>query len=63
MNPIVYLESSVISYLTARPSRDLVIAGQQAITLDWWENHRQRFALFPSFTWEHTVRQALLGDS
>ena len=45
MKPIVYLESSVISYLTARPSRDVVIAGRQAITLDWWENHRQRFAL------------------
>ena len=41
----VYIESSVISYLTSRPSRDIVIAGRQAITLDWWENHRQRFDL------------------
>lgn len=39
----VYIESSVISYLTSRPSRDIVIAGRQAITLDWWENHRQRY--------------------
>ena len=41
----VYLETSVISYLTARPNRDVVIAGRQAITLDWWENQRHRFEL------------------
>ena len=45
MPDTVYIESSVISYLTSRPSRDIVIAGRQAITLDWWENHRQRFDL------------------
>jgi hypothetical protein len=28
----LYLETSVISYLTARPSRDLVIAAHQQIT-------------------------------
>ena len=36
----VYIESSVISYLTARPSRDIVTAARQAITLDWWQNQR-----------------------
>ena len=45
MNSIVYIESSVISYLVSRPSRDVVIAGRQAISHDWWENHRQRFEL------------------
>ena len=45
MNPTVYIESSVISYLASRPSRDIVIAGRQAISWDWWENHRQRFEL------------------
>ncbi|MDD4735511.1 MAG: type II toxin-antitoxin system VapC family toxin [Kiritimatiellae bacterium] len=45
MKPIVYIESSVISYLTSRPSRDVVIAGRQAVTHDWWENHRSRFEL------------------
>ena len=29
----------------SRPSRDVVIAGRQAITHDWWKNHRQRFEL------------------
>lgn len=37
MKPSVYIESSVISYLTSRASRDLVIAAHQAITQDWWD--------------------------
>ena len=45
INRIVYIESSVISYLVSRPSRDVVIAGRQAISHEWWENHRQRFEL------------------
>jgi predicted nucleic acid-binding protein len=35
--PTVYIETSVISYLTARPSRDLVVAAHQQITSEWWE--------------------------
>lgn len=38
MKPTVYLETSVISYRTARPSRDLVVAGHQQITHEWWEH-------------------------
>jgi hypothetical protein len=45
VKPSVYIESSVISYLAAHPSRDVVVAGRQAITHDWWANHRQRFEL------------------
>jgi len=45
MKPKVYVETSVISYLAARPSRDLVVAARQAITRDWWENQRRRFEL------------------
>jgi len=45
MKPTVYIESSVISYLASWPSRDIVIAGRQAITRDWWETQRQRFDL------------------
>jgi hypothetical protein len=36
MKPAVYIETSVISYLTARMSRDLVVAAHQQITQDWW---------------------------
>lgn len=45
MKPVVYIESSVIGYLVSRPNRDVVVAGRQAITQDWWTNHRLRFEL------------------
>jgi hypothetical protein len=32
----VYIETSVVSYYTARPSRDVVIAGHQQVTHDFW---------------------------
>ena len=44
MKPTVYVETTVPSYLTAWPSRDLVRAGQQQITRDWW-NHRNEYEL------------------
>ena len=31
----VYLETSVVSYLVARRSRDLIVAGRQQLTIDW----------------------------
>ena len=48
MNKSVYIESSVISYLTARPSRDLVIAGHQAVTTEWWDERRLRYDVYVS---------------
>ena len=48
MNRSVYIESSIISYLAARPSRDLVIAGHQAVTAEWWDNHRLRYDVYVS---------------
>ena len=60
MNPVVYIESSVISYLASRPSRDVVVAARQAISHDWWENHRQRFELRISALVEEEISR---GDS
>lgn len=37
MKPTVYLETSVISYRAARPSRDLLVAAHQQVTHEWWE--------------------------
>ena len=50
----------MISYLASRPSRDVVIAGRQAISQDWWENQSQRFELRISALVEE---EASRGDS
>jgi predicted nucleic acid-binding protein len=44
----VYIETSVVSYLTALPARDLLAAAWQNATNRWWETRRQRFELFTS---------------
>jgi len=41
----VYIETTIVSYLTARPSRDVVIAGHQQITHDWWDTSRSDYEL------------------
>ncbi len=56
---IVYLETSVISYLAARPSKDPLVAGQQQVTRDWWDKERHLYRLFISQT---VLREASLGD-
>ena len=55
----VYIETSVISYLTARPSRDLITAAHQQLTIDWWENRSADFDLYVS---QLVVREASAGD-
>jgi len=44
----VYVETTVISYLVSRPSRDILIAAHQQVTNEWWENRRQEFECFIS---------------
>ena len=48
MKPRVYVETSVVSYLTARPARDIVVAGRQQSTRDWWATASRRFELVVS---------------
>jgi predicted nucleic acid-binding protein len=55
----VYVETSVFSYLAARPSRDLLVAGHQQVTRDWWEA-RHRFELFVS---DAVLEEAARGDA
>jgi predicted nucleic acid-binding protein len=59
MKTKVYVETSVISYLTSRPSRDIVIAGHQQTTRDWWYIHRTRFDVVAS---QLVVQEASAGD-
>jgi predicted nucleic acid-binding protein len=54
----VYIETSVISYLTAWRSRDIVIAGNQETTKEWWE----RRADFDIFISQFVLDEAAAGD-
>jgi len=44
----IYIETSIVSYLTALPSRDLLAAAWQKATAEWWESQRSRFDLYTS---------------
>lgn len=59
MKETVYLETTVISYLTAWRSRDLVTAAQQQITEEWWNSDRTRYELYVS---QIVTREAGGGD-
>lgn len=53
----VYIETTIVSYLTALPSRDVVRAAHQKLTLEWWQS-RERFELYAS---EAVIQEATAG--
>jgi predicted nucleic acid-binding protein len=55
--PKTYLESSVISYLGARESRDPIVAAHQQLTRDWWERRRREFDLYVSVEVLNVIRR------
>ncbi len=59
MKPKVYIETTIVSYLAARPSRDLIVAGHQQITHEWWQTARPNFAVVSS---QLVAREAGAGD-
>ena len=44
----IYIESTIPSYVVARPARDLLQAARQQITRDWWDLQREQHELFTS---------------
>jgi hypothetical protein len=48
MKRTVYLETSVISYRVARPSRDIIVLARQEITAEWWDNVLPKLDAFVS---------------
>lgn len=60
MNNNVYLETSIISYLAARPSSDLITAGHQQTTHQWWNTERVNFSVYAS---PLVLREASAGDA
>lgn len=55
----VYIETTIVSYLTARPSRDIIRLADQTITRDWWQTQRDHFDLFTS---QLVIIEASAGD-
>ena len=58
-NQTLYLESTIPSYLTARPSRDLIVAAHQQITHEWWREARTNFDIYVS---EAVLDEISAGD-
>lgn len=59
MKQCVYIETSVVSYLTSRPSRDLLVAAHQQVTAEWWEHGLPSFEAFVS---PLVIEEASRGD-
>ena len=59
VKPTVYIETSIVSYLTARPSRDLLVAAHQQLTVAWWDEQQTRYELFTS---QVVLAEARAGD-
>jgi hypothetical protein len=59
MKPKVYIETTIISYLTAWRSPQLVMAANQESTRSWWDEQRPTFDLYVS---QAVVEEASRGD-
>jgi hypothetical protein len=55
----IYIETTIASHLAARPSRDVVIAGHQQTTREWWDTRRESYEMCIS---EVVLEEAALGD-
>jgi hypothetical protein len=60
MNLRVYVETSVISYLTGRASRDVTVLAHQQLTQEWWQSRDDKYELFIS---EYVLAEASQGDA
>lgn len=55
----IYIETSIVSFATARPSRDIQTAALQQQARDWWDLERPRFEVVTS---QLTIDEAKRGD-
>jgi len=60
MRARLYLETTIVSYLVAKPSRDAVTAGLQVATRDWW---RLRLSDFEVYVSDVVLTEAAAGDA
>ncbi len=55
----IYIETSIISYLVARLSNNLISAARQKITFDWWHTERRKYKVYIS---ELVIAECSRGD-
>ena len=60
MSETAYIETSILGYLTARSTKDLILAANIEITKDWWELRRNTFILYTS---EAVLDEVAQGDA
>lgn len=60
MSETAYIETSILGYLTARSTKDLILAANIEITKDWWEFRRNVFILYTS---EAVLDEVAQGDA
>ena len=59
MRQTVYIETSILGYLTARPTNNLILAANITITQDWWDEYHNSLVLYTS---ELVADEAAQGD-
>jgi predicted nucleic acid-binding protein len=60
MSETVYIETSILGYLTARSTKNLILAGNIEVTRDWWKLRRSTFTLYIS---QVVLSEAAQGDA
>jgi len=59
MKESIYIETTVVSYYTSKPSRDIIVLAHQEITRQWWPMAIRRYNVFIS---EVVIEEASFGD-
>lgn len=60
MSETVYIETSILGYITARSTKNLILAANIEVTRDWWESRRNAFTLYIS---QAVLNEVVQGDS
>ena len=60
MKPAIYIETTIVSYIAARPSREPFLLGCQRLTRRWWREKRRGYELFTSRV---VAAEAARGDA
>ena len=60
MLPKIYIETTIVSYLTGRPSRSILARAHQVVTKRWWDERREHFDLYSS---QLVLDEAARGDA